>query len=60
MALWSAVPRPSARSACIISITAAVSGGWGQGISTVIDVMGYNYIDHGNTDVMQFTLRRPD
>ena len=31
-------------------ITAAVSGGWGQGISTVIDVMGYNYIDHGNTD----------
>ncbi|HTJ50854.1 MAG TPA: beta-galactosidase GalA [Cyclobacteriaceae bacterium] len=30
--------------------TAAVSGGWGNGISTVLDVMGYNYISHGNTD----------
>ena len=26
--------------------TVAISGGWG-GISTVIDVMGYNYINHG-------------
>ncbi len=31
-------------------ITCAVSGGWGNGISTVIDVMGFNYMDHGNID----------
>lgn len=31
-------------------ITAASSGGWDHGISSVIDVMGYNYIRHGNTD----------
>jgi beta-galactosidase len=31
-------------------VTAGISGGWGNGISTVIDVMGYNYIKHGNTD----------
>ncbi len=31
-------------------VTAAISGGWGQGISTVIDLMGYNYIMHGNID----------
>lgn len=30
--------------------TIAVSGGWGRGISTVVDVMGYNYINHGSTD----------
>jgi len=30
--------------------TAAVSGGWGQGISTVIDVMGFNYIFNGDID----------
>ena len=29
--------------------TVAISGGWG-GISTVIDVAGYNYIKQGNTD----------
>jgi beta-galactosidase len=29
-------------------ITTAISGGWGQGISTVIDVMGYNYLSHGD------------
>ena len=29
-------------------ITAASSGGWGKGISTVIDLMGYNYIFHGD------------
>ena len=29
--------------------TVAISGGWG-GISKVIDVMGVNYIKHGNTD----------
>jgi len=31
-------------------ITVAISGGWGYGISTVVDVMGYNYISHGSTD----------
>ena len=31
-------------------ITTAISGGWGQGISTVIDVMGFNYLTHGNID----------
>ena len=30
--------------------TVAVSGGWGWGISTVIDIMGYNYIYTKNTD----------
>ena len=32
--------------------TVAISGGWGGGISTVLDVMGYNYITGGgkNTD----------
>jgi beta-galactosidase len=30
--------------------TVAISGGWGKGISTVVDVMGYNYIQHGSTD----------
>jgi beta-galactosidase len=30
--------------------TVALSGGWGQGTSTVLDVMGYNYIKHGSTD----------
>jgi beta-galactosidase len=29
--------------------TVAISGGWG-GISTVVDVMGVNYIKHGSTD----------
>ena len=31
-------------------ITTAVSGGWGAGISTAIDVMGFNYLTHGNID----------
>ena len=30
-------------------MTVAISGGWG-GISTVIEVMGVNYIKHGDTD----------
>jgi beta-galactosidase len=30
--------------------TVAISGGWGGGISTVIDIMGYNYISTKNTD----------
>ncbi|HEX8328942.1 MAG TPA: beta-galactosidase GalA [Hymenobacter sp.] len=32
------------------AVTVAISGGWGNGISTVVDVMGYNYIVHGSTD----------
>jgi len=31
-------------------ITAASSGGWGSGISTVVDMMGFNYIVHGDID----------
>lgn len=30
--------------------TVAVSGGWGQGSSTTIDVMGFNYFTHGDGD----------
>ena len=30
--------------------TVAISGGWGAGSSTVVDVMGFNYITHGDTD----------
>jgi len=30
--------------------TVAISGGWGYGSSTVIDVMGFNYFTHGNND----------
>lgn len=31
-------------------VTAAGSGGWGQGLSTVVDVMGFNYIFNGDID----------
>ena len=31
-------------------ITVAISGGWGNGSSLSIDVMGYNYWNHGDTD----------
>ena len=30
--------------------TVAISGGWGGGSSTAVDVMGYNYLRHGSTD----------
>jgi len=30
--------------------TMAISGGWGNGSSLSIDIMGYNYWNHGNTD----------
>jgi beta-galactosidase len=30
--------------------TAAISGGWGKGTSVSIDVMGFNYFTHGDTD----------
>lgn len=29
---------------------AASSGGWGEGVSKHIEVMGFNYLNHGNTD----------
>lgn len=32
-------------------INAAVSGSWGRGISSVVELMGYNYLFHGNTDL---------
>ncbi|MCC8408581.1 DUF4982 domain-containing protein [Mucilaginibacter sp. UR6-1] len=32
------------------SVTAAFSGGWGNGIASVIDVMGYNYLGQENPD----------
>jgi beta-galactosidase len=31
-------------------VTTAISGGWGNGTSIPIELMGYNYIDHGNAD----------
>ncbi|MFO8002153.1 MAG: beta-galactosidase GalA [Marinilabilia sp.] len=31
-------------------INVAVSGNWTRGISTVVEVMGYNYLRHGDTD----------
>ncbi len=31
-------------------VTAAISGGWDGGIGSVIEVMGYNYLSHGDTD----------
>jgi len=30
--------------------TVAISGGWGQGSSVSIEVMGFNYFTHGNND----------
>jgi beta-galactosidase len=30
--------------------TVAISGGWGQGSSVSIEVMGFNYLAHGNID----------
>ncbi len=32
------------------AITVASSGGWGEGVSTVTDVMGFNYIFNGDID----------
>ena len=31
-------------------VTTAVSGGWGNGSSNSLDVMGFNYFTHGNVD----------
>jgi len=38
--------------------TVASSGGWGMGSSASIDVMGFNYLTHGNTD--EFHKKFPD
>lgn len=32
------------------AVTAAFSGGWGQGISSVMDLIGFNYIAQENPD----------
>lgn len=39
-------------------VTVASSGGWGHGYSIPIDVMGFNYHTHGNTD--DFHTQFPD
>jgi beta-galactosidase len=31
-------------------VTAAMDGGWGVGTSTAVEVMGFNYMDHGEID----------
>lgn len=31
-------------------VNVASSGGWGQGVSKVIETMGFNYLAHGSTD----------
>lgn len=31
-------------------VTAAVSGGWGNGTSKSLEVMGFNYLEHGDID----------
>jgi beta-galactosidase len=38
--------------------TSAISGGWGKGTSTSIDVMGFNYFTHGNND--EYHAQFPD
>jgi beta-galactosidase len=38
------------------AVTAAFSGGWGQGIAGVIDLMGYNYIAQENPDAQHAKL----
>jgi beta-galactosidase len=38
--------------------TMAISGGWGQGTSIILDVMGFNYFTHGDND--QYHKKFPD
>ncbi|HEX3798294.1 MAG TPA: beta-galactosidase GalA [Verrucomicrobiae bacterium] len=38
-------------------VTSAISGGWGYGASTIVDVMGLNYFSHGSED--QFHAKFP-
>jgi beta-galactosidase len=39
-------------------ITVAISGGWGNGSSISIDIMGFNYYTHGDTD--KYHAKFPD
>ncbi len=39
-------------------VTAAIDGGWGQGTSKSVEVMGFNYMDHGDTD--DYHAKHPD
>jgi beta-galactosidase len=39
-------------------ITVAISGGWGNGSSISIDVMGFNYFTHGDSD--KYHAKFPD
>jgi beta-galactosidase len=39
-------------------VTTAISGGWGNGSSNSVDVMGFNYYTHGNVD--DYHAHHPD
>jgi beta-galactosidase len=39
-------------------VTDAISGGWGNGTSNSVDVMGFNYYTHGNVD--DYHAKHPD
>ena len=39
-------------------VNVAISGGWGQGSSTTVEIMGFNYLIHGDTD--EFHRQFPD
>ncbi|HUB25719.1 MAG TPA: beta-galactosidase GalA [Tepidisphaeraceae bacterium] len=39
-------------------VTMAISGGWGNGSSNSLDVMGFNYFTHGNVD--DYHAKHPD
>ena len=36
--------------------TAAMNGGWGKGVSNVIDIQGFNYFHHGEVDKFHSTF----
>ena len=36
--------------------TAAMDGGWGKGVSNVVDVQGFNYFHHGDADKFHSTF----
>jgi beta-galactosidase len=36
--------------------TAAMNGGWGKGVSNVIDIQGFNYFHHGEVDKFHATF----
>ncbi len=39
-------------------VTAAMNGGWGKGVSNVVDVQGFNYLHNGGVD--EFRAKFPD